>query len=307
MGRPGSSDVTIPEQLGTTTPPSPGLSWAAVERSGFPNPVFAVDVVTVDWSASTGSAGYPVYFEGWHTPASDGPTVLDTRGQSIVALGVATEPGAIAEDVRIWRVRADGDLEWVDANPIDDAIVGGPLVLAIPGRAIAFPAGRYRVDALVEGTIRRVDVAIPGPTARSRHRTFPRIRTSPASCRSPRATRPQSSSDRSRRWTASAVPLRAAPVDPLDETGAWAASLAGLDPAARPTVARVYLPRATGLGVMLPSHARIETSRDRAPGAGRAPRSDHVRRRRVVQPRRGAVGRVRGPGRPRRGRPASTR
>jgi hypothetical protein len=253
-------DVTIPEQLGTTTPPSPGLSWAAVERSGFPNPVFAVDVVTVDWSASTGSAGYPVYFEGWHTPGSDGPTVLDTRGQSIVALGVATEPGAIAEDVRIWRVRADGDLEWVDANPIDDAIVGGPLVLAIPGRAIAFPAGRYRVDALVEGTIRRVDVGIPGPDGTVPPPNVPAY---------PDVTRlvPLASSDPSAVLdgpfaTVDGVgrALRAAPVDPLDETGAWAASLAGLDPAARPTVARVYLTRATGLGVMLPSHARIQTA-----------------------------------------------
>jgi hypothetical protein len=240
----------------STEPDSIALGWGDVKRSAARNPTFAIDVVTVDWSVSTGSVGYPVFVEDWHLPTSDAETVLDTQGRSVVALGVATEPGSIAEDVRIWRKRANGDLEWVDANPIEDTVVGGPLVLAIPGQAIAFPAGNYRVDALVAGTIRRVDVAIPGPTGRIPPLTdapYPTVgglvsldQSDPSDVLSgPFAT-----------VDGQGVALRSLPDDGLDETRAWGASVVGLG-GGLPYVARAYLPRATGLGVMLTSHAEI--------------------------------------------------
>ena len=258
-GRPApESPATATTRPASTEPDSIALGWGDIEQSASRSPSFAVDVVTVDWTASTGSAGYPVFVEDWHLPASEGETVLDTRGRSIVGLGVTTEPGSLAEDVRIWRKRAGGELEWVDANPIEDTVVGGPLVLAIPGQAIAFPAGEYRVDALVEGTIRRVDVAIPGPAGRIPPLTDPPYPTIAGLV-------PLTSSDPSEVLSGPFVtvggrarPLAVAPVDPLDETGAWIDSLTTPDSADRPTVARVYQPRATGIGVMLTSHARIE-------------------------------------------------
>ena len=176
-----------------------------------------------------------------------------------MGLGVATEPGSIAEDVRIWRKRANGSLEWVDANPIGETVVGGPLVLAIPGQAIVFPAGAYRVDALVEGTIRRVDVAIPGPTGRIPPLTDPPYPTVaglvPLDESDPSAVLfgPFATVD------GRGVVVRSLPFDVLDETRAWGASVDGLDGGPN-YVPRAYLPRATGLGVMLTSHAEIRSA-----------------------------------------------
>ena len=252
---PSAAPVT---SMATPPPVTTALTWTNVARAHFPVRSFSVDVVSVDWSASTGSVGYPVYAEGRHAPSPEGPTVLDTGGRSIVALGVDPADGSVVRDVRIYRVRADGGLEWVDANPVGGAEAGGPLALAIPDAAIAFPAGRYRVDALVDGAIRRVDVAIPGLDG-----TVP----APGDPGEPDGTGlvPLSSSDPSEVLAGPfvtvdgrAVPLDVAPVDPLDETGAWIDGLTTPDSADRPTVARVYQPRATGIGVMLTSHARIE-------------------------------------------------
>ena len=161
---PDSATPAAPE---STRPPATALSCANIERSPVPSQVFSVDVVTVDWTASTGSAGYPIYSERTHRPTPGGPTIIDTQRDSIAALGVTTDRGSIVEDVRIWRVRPKGDLAWVDADPIEGTVAGGPLVLAIPGQASAFPAGAYRIDALVDGAIRRVDVVIPGTTEHS--------------------------------------------------------------------------------------------------------------------------------------------
>ncbi len=247
-----SAAPSVPEA--TTSPPL-RLSWADVGRAAVANPSFAIDLVTVDRSASTGSA-HPVYSEGTRVPTPGGSTILDTHGESIAGLGVTTERGAVAEDVRIWRVRPNGVLDWVDADPIDGTVAGGPLVLAIPGRSSAFPAGTYRVDALVDGTIRRVEVAIPGPTEHT-----------PPSNDSPYPTEtglvPLTSSDPSAVLAGPfatvdgrGVGLRALPIDGFDEARAWGASVEGL--AGGPGyVPRAYLPRATGLGVMLTSHAQI--------------------------------------------------
>ena len=251
-------DVVIPDAMMLAPPVPTALTWADVARAHLPIRSFSVDVVSVDWTASTGSVGYPVYAEGRHAPSTDGPTVLDTGGRSIVALGVDPADASVAQDVRIYRVLRDGELGWVDANPVGGGEVGGPLALAIPDEALAFPAGRYRVDALVDGAIRRVDVAIPGLDG-----TVP----PPTSPVSPDVSGlvPLRSSDPSGVLSGPfvtvggrGVPLQVAPVDPLDETGAWLGGLAMPDSADRPTVARVYQPRATGLGVMLTSHARIE-------------------------------------------------
>lgn len=253
-------DVVIPDAMMLVPPVTTALTWTDVARAHLPVRSFSIDVVSVDWSASTGSVGYPVYAEGRHAPSPEGPTVLDTGGRSIVALGVDPADGSVVRDVRIYRVRADGGLDWVEANPVDGGEAGGPLALAIPDAAIAFPAGRYRVDALVDGAIRRVDVAIlgldgtvPAPRVEAQDSTglVPLISSDPSEILSgPFVT-----------VDGRGVPLDVAPVDPLDETGAWIDGLTTPDSADRPTVARVYQPRATGIGVMLTSHARIERAR----------------------------------------------
>ena len=72
------------------------------------------------------------------------------------------------------------------------------------------------------------------------------------------------------------LPLDVTPVDPLDETSAWAASEAPGSLVRRPTIVRVFLPRATGLGVMLTSHARIQSAgiARLAPDANLAPSTE---------------------------------
>ncbi len=299
-------DVVIPDAMMLVPPVTTALTWTDVARAHLPVRSFSIDVVSVDWSASTGSVGYPVYAEGRHAPSPEGPTVLDTGGRSIVALGVDPADGSVVRDVRIYRVRADGGLDWVEANPVDGGEAGGPLALAIPDAAIAFPAGRYRVDALVDGAIRRVDVAIlgldgtvPPPSGRSSGRHRPR----PADLERP--VRDPVRTVRDGRWAGRAAgcrPGRSARRDrrldrrPHDAGfGGSADRGSGLSAAGDRARRDADVPCADRAG------------RDRAPGAGRAPRPDRDHRGRLVQPRRDALDRLRG-ARPRRvARRATTR
>lgn len=241
-------------------PADVGIYWAEVTPADDGDGSFAIDVLRVDRSRGVGSAGRATFVEETWTPAPEGSTVLGDGARPIVALGVRTFPWNIATDLRIWRVRAEGRLEWVDARPVDGAPAGQPLVFQLPGRAIPFPAGRYRIDALVDGAIQRLDVAISDASGQ-----IPPLSDTPYP--SVAGLVPLDASDPSDVLSGPfavvdghGVPLDVMPVDSFDETDAWEASLAALQVAERPMVARLYLPRATGFGVMLPSHARIQSA-----------------------------------------------
>ncbi len=300
----------VPAPAATPGPKRPAqtaLSWETVRRVQHAAPSFAVDLVTVDWSGSTGSAGYPEFFEAWDTRPAARARILETSGRSVVGLGVTTDRRHVVQDVRIWRVRANGDLDWVDANPIAGTVPGGPLVLAIPGEAIAFPAGRYRIDALVDGGIQRIDVAIPGstgsipPLSDTLYPTVtglvPLVSTDPSAV----VDGPFAAVD-GEGWA-----LRAVPVDPLTETGAWVAKPRG-PRSWRAAHSRARLPAA---GDRARRDAAVARAPSRPPGSCAWRRTcPSVRSRRSAACRPSMAGR-RGSGSPRHmrvpGRPASTR
>jgi hypothetical protein len=189
--------------------------------------------------------------------------VLDGASGPIVALGVTFPPEETPLDVRIWLEHAGGDLEWMDARPVNDVPARGAYLFGRPGMAGAavrsWAPGRYRIDVLVSGGIRRMVVEIPEPSG-----TLPEppVWTEGA----PAPDRP----DEQRMVglpvgpfvlaNGAVTPLSAWAGPTLDETGAWLdvdAGETGGEP--RSFVARAYQPRATWIGVILPPSSTVQS------------------------------------------------
>ena len=203
------------------------------------------------------------YLEDWAPTrtASDGreTAIVERDDGSVVGLGVTVPRAEIAQDVRIWRVRADDRLEWVDARQIASGPVGDQFLYLQPGPSgsvyQAWEPGEYRIDVLVEGGIRRISVGVTG-----RFGVVPAPHQPPSA---PSRVVAAAASDPSgvrvgmfATVDGVGVPLAAEIGRPLDEVDAWLATK-GEGPSA-PTVAAAYLPRATGLGVMLTTRASVQ-------------------------------------------------
>lgn len=117
------------------------------------------------------SRSAPPYAERWFSvaPAGSGGAnlVVDTNGAAIVALGVTTPRDETPLAVRVWLYHAGGELEWIDAQPLNgDPAQGAYLFVRAPGATAAFATtrfrepGRYRVDVLVGDGIRRIEIDI---------------------------------------------------------------------------------------------------------------------------------------------------
>ena len=185
---------------------------------------------------------------------------LDAGDDVIVALGVTFPPSQAPLDVRLWRETGHG-LDWVDTEALDPAPTGGGFLYGRPPifgnvRRTWIP-GTYRMDVLVDGSVRRLGIAIPD-----------RFSNVPAGSERPnlrdmrsRTTLPsRSMMDVSGLFATTdgmAVPLPATPGPALDEVAAWLDVDPGTRRAPRSFVAETYLPRATSLGVMLESAAPI--------------------------------------------------
>jgi hypothetical protein len=178
----------------------------------------------------------------------------------IAALGVTVPANVDARSVRVWREHAGDELEWVDATRIDDeGTIGTPLLARQPlgeGATIAaWDAGRYRIDVLTADGIHRIAVLIPNrfgnvPDPDVYAVTAPDIVGATSS--DPSAVRIGLFAT----VDGAAVSIPARESEPLGEVAAWR-DRAGSDGS---KVAAIYLPRATGLGVMLTAHAAVEAA-----------------------------------------------
>ena len=165
--------------------------------------------------------------------------------------------------VRIWRDRGEGELEWVNAKPLDD-VPGRGAFLFLRGTVVlpyeAWRPGRYRVDLLIGRDVRRlaVDILDPSgvlPEPDAAVRATPRIVPVPASGLEGLPVGLFAVSD----GASTHLPATAGPA--RDEAGAWL----DLDPlagytATRSFVARAYEPRSTHLGVVLPPSSTIRSA-----------------------------------------------
>ena len=205
------------------------------------------------------------YLEDWaptRTRADGRQTAIVERDDgSIVGLGVTVPRAEIAQDVRIWRVRADDRLEWVDARQIASGPVGDPFLYIRPGESgsayQAWDPGEYRMDVLVEDGIRRISVGVTG--------RFGVVPAPVAPTGAPSRVVAAAASDPSgvrvgmfATVDGVGVPLAAQIGRPLDEVDAWLATNGEDGGPSAPTVAAAYLPRATGLGVMLTTRASVQ-------------------------------------------------
>lgn len=218
---------------------------------------------------------------------SGAPTVIGSLDDAIVALGITAPRRSTPLDVRIWRPTAEGGWTWLDVRAIDRTLTGGDLVFWPPGqdgtRRAGWPAGRYRIEFLMGSTIGRIDVAIP-----SRFERVPAAAPAPAppgellpavSFR-PTAMPPGSFAVAD----GAATSLATIAGRDLDAPAAWLRALPLTD-LGDGSVATVWQPRATGLGVVFPAgtwlaHAELRRlapgpfDADPAPIVGQVPAVD---------------------------------
>jgi hypothetical protein len=239
-----------PVQLVSTHEPT----WSDLEPIVTPHDAWGVRAIMTGARVGLGGPPATAYAERW-TPATiarDGAlTAFVQRDErSIVVLGVTAPATERAEDVRIWRVQRDGQLEWVDAVPILSGDVSGSFLYLRHGLGgspfDAWEGGRYRIDVLVGDGIRRLEIELP-----DRFGSVPPLGDLPSSPTvgvGAAATDPSDVPVGAFATTDGvAVPLDADGYRPFREDEAWR-DVTLYDGA---HVASVSLPRASGLGVML--------------------------------------------------------
>jgi len=258
------SPTRRPVMTPRSTPSGP--DWAAVTESVTPHEGWGVAAFLI---ARRGSSGIPVspvaprYIERWARTSSDATgsdtVYVNREDRSIAALGVTTPNGVQTRAVRIWRLHAGDELEWIDAARIDDGAANGtPLLVRPPladGAAMPWDAGHYRVDVLTGDGIHRISVLIP-----NRFGNVPGPdEWEPPTSNVVTAAESDPSGIQSGLFATvdgSAVSIPAPESEPLGESQAWSDVAVG----GGSSVASAYLPRATGLGVMLTSHAAVGTA-----------------------------------------------
>lgn len=234
-----------------------GLTWDAVDSAVRRHETWGVRAIVVDRSRPDTPIGERSRLvEAWFPVALDDGTTpsvqVDPGGRSIVALGVTFPPEHTPLDVRIWRATANG-LDWVDMRPIDNVPSEGAFLYVRTGSAAGsqpWGSGAYRVDMLVDGTVRRFEIGVPDRFANVPDPPRPNLRDL-GPLFDPEPARPDVPVGLFATVDGVAIALPASEGKPLDEAGAWLGLDAGTGRPPRSFVASAYLPRATRLGVML--------------------------------------------------------
>jgi len=177
----------------------------------------------------------------------------------VLGLGITFPKDGAPRDVRVWLERIGGE-EWIDVVPVPGRGGDDPIVLMRPtasGAVEPFEAGHYRLDLLRKGSIDRIAVGIPDSTGSVPDPSrwpITESRLVPAAASDPSAVRFGLFAT----VDGFAVSLPGAEGRPLDELDAWDATVVPPDVGTAPAVVMAFLPRATGLGVMLTAHASVQ-------------------------------------------------
>ena len=242
-------------------------TWPDLFDVTYPHGAWGALIVSGIASFSVFGSPPIVYEEAWSAaePAAnpDETATLLPGSNPVAALGLTFPAGQAPDDVRIWQLRPDDQYEWIDTRIVAGPSPEDPMVFVRPvgDPVLAAPWDRavYRFDILRDGRIERLLVAL----ADSNHEVRPpAVRPATES----RLVPPSASDPSGVRFGLFAtvdgfgVPIGARASRPLDEAGAWRSSLDVPDNGRPPTVAAAFLPRATGLGVMLTPHASLESA-----------------------------------------------
>jgi hypothetical protein len=259
-------------------PPTPRTSPSPIAGEGPPLPSWSelADVVGShhEWGvlAVTGrvdrftASGVDAGFAASWVPAGVAADVVgpnpDVRSgeADVIGLGVTFPRNDAPRDIRVWLQRNGGGPEWIDVVPVPGRAADDPMVvmrLTPSGAVEPFEAGHYRLDLLGKGSIDRIAVGIPDSTGSVPDPSpwpITETRLVPAAQSDPSAVR----SGLFATVDGFAVSLPATPDPPLDEVDAWEATEPTPGARAAPAVATAFMPRATGLGVVLTSHGSVE-------------------------------------------------
>ena len=211
----------------------------------------------------SGAVADPRFLERWSRTTPNSATVEIARvardDQAIVALGITFPSDIEPLDMRIWRLHANDETEWMGARPLHPGNRAGSFtfVRSDPVRGSpSWAAGHYRVDLLAADQLYSIAVQIPG-----RFGNVPAPDEWPAT--EANLVGPEESDPSGVQIGPFAtvdgigVPLATRPHALMSEEEAWRENIGGPAGLAGPDVATAYLPRATGLGVMLTNHADV--------------------------------------------------
>ena len=264
---PSQAAVTITGPTSIPSAPAPtqaGPDWIAVTDAVTRHDAWGVTAVLGHGPSGAGATpATPRYTELW-TPTATDPdgtdmAVVTRGGAEIAALGITVPDGVQPRAVRFWRLHQSNEFEWINAARIDNqAVTHAPLLVRMPlvdgVDSVPWEAGQYRVDVLTGDAIHRISVVI--------EKQFGDVAPDDWPVSAPDTVAPSASDPSAIRIglfatvDGSAVSIPAQGSAPLDEVTAWA----DVALAVRPIVATIYLPRATGLGVMLTSHADVNAA-----------------------------------------------
>lgn len=256
-----------PDSLRTDQPASTAsyASWDRVRAAVRPHGTWGIRAIVGRPSALLAPAGDLRYEEVWSAlPATTGsaPTIdIEPNDRTVVAIGITFPPSHTPIDARVWLVRPDR-LDWMDTQALEPSPSGGGFlyrVIGDDGSIQNWPAGRYRMDILVDGSVRRVGFTLPNrfeivpdgaaPPPLQADLVDPAGSALPGYPVGPFVT---ASGD--------SIPLRVEGGPPLTETEAWLNVDPGTGRAPRSRVATVFVRSATGLGVILPAGATVRRS-----------------------------------------------
>ena len=267
---PPARTVTTPVSIGVPAP-----TWDEVAPVIEKHDAWGVRAILVARRPNVGTPASPRFLERWSRTTPNSSTVEIARvardDQPIVALGITVPSGIEPVDVRIWRLHTNDETEWIYARPLQPADRDGSLTFIRfdpAGGSLSWAAGHYRVDLLAADQLYSIAVQVPG-----RFGSVPAPDAWPpteGNLVGPESTDP--SGVRAGPFATVdgvGVPLGAQPSELMSDEEAWRTVLAGSGGLGRTAVATAFLPRATGLGVMLTNHAgvRLAIVRRLAPDA----------------------------------------
>jgi hypothetical protein len=261
----GSRTTAVPVVPRTRPATTASLaSWDDVRGAVRPHNAWGIRAIVAVQSSSLVPLRQQ-FAEVWDPLADDPRTIqtvdIEPHDQTVVAIGITFPATHTPLDARVWLVRPDR-LEWVDTQPMgSDPSDGAFLYRLMKGGDSPenWEAGRYRIDVLVDGDVRRFGFTLPNrfqivPT-RGEPVAVPGLLIDPQG-----GALPDLPAGLFVTVAGVSIPLPEQDGPPLNETAEWLNVDPGTGRPPRSFVASVYLPATTGLGVILPPGSLVHLS-----------------------------------------------
>lgn len=243
-------------------------SWTDLRAAVHPHDAWGIRAILAESSGALAPLTEQRFAERWDALPDDPESIpsvdIEPNARTVVAIGITFPAGHTPLDTRIWLIHTDR-LEWVDTQAMDPSPSGGAFLyreLSAGGSPLNWAAGRYRVDVLVDGGIRRFGFTLP-----NRFEIVPDRADPPAAqgdlVDPAGGALPDLPVGLFVTASGVSIPLPGAAGPRLDEAGAWLNVDPGTGRAPRSFVSAVLLPATTGIGVKLPQGSIVQDARVR--------------------------------------------